>query len=86
MNSILISLIACACVFGAALLGMFLRATLPDTHLNHEILFDKIQELSLQTNIQHALQAQASNMAVDIGKMRWMMFEQGATPSACHCW
>jgi len=26
-----------------------------------------------------ALEAQASNMAVDIGKMRWMMVEQGST-------
>ena len=41
-----------------------------------EILFDKIQELSPQNNTQHALQAQASSMAISIGKMRWLLFEQ----------
>jgi hypothetical protein len=181
VNSIVISLITCGCVFGAALLGIFLRAILPDTHLSDaskdtvrlgmgmiatmaalvlgllvasaksfydppssdltqmsaniilldrvlarygpetkdardvlhgavahtldliwpqerqdhsqldpraasgEILFDKIQELSPQTNIQHAAHAQASSLAIDIGKIRWLLFEQGtnsvSTPS-----
>ena len=34
MSSIAISLIALACVFGAALLGIFLRAVLPEHHLS----------------------------------------------------
>lgn len=34
MSSIAISLIAFACVFGAALLGIFLRAVLPEHHLS----------------------------------------------------
>src|SRR5215467_15321036 len=36
MNSITISLIAFGCVFGAALLGMFLRGHLPEHHLNED--------------------------------------------------
>jgi hypothetical protein len=44
-----------------------------------EILYDKIQALSPQNDAQHALQAQALSMAVDLGKLRWLMFEQGST-------
>jgi len=35
--------------------------------------------VSAQNDAQHALQAQASSMAVDLGKLRWLMFEQGST-------
>jgi hypothetical protein len=44
-----------------------------------EILYDKIQALSPKNDYQHALQAQASGMAIDLGKLRWLMFEQGST-------
>jgi hypothetical protein len=36
MNSVTISLIAFACIFGAALLGMFLQGHLPEHHLNED--------------------------------------------------
>jgi len=42
-----------------------------------EILYDKIEALSPTTDVQRALQAQASSMAVDLGKLRWLMFQQG---------
>jgi hypothetical protein len=42
-----------------------------------EILYDKIQALSPTTEVQRTLQAQASSMAVELGKLRWLMFEQG---------
>jgi hypothetical protein len=172
MNYIAIRLIVLACVFGAALIGMFLRAVLPEQHLSAdskdtvrlgigvistmaalvlgllvasaknfydaqsseltqmsanvilldrvlahygpeakeardllrgavartlnliwhqdhsemvptatggEVLYDKIQALSPKNDAQHALQAQASSMAIDLGKLRWLMFEQGST-------
>jgi hypothetical protein len=41
-----------------------------------EILYDKIQALSPQNDAQRALKAQASSMAIDLGKLRWLMFEQ----------
>jgi hypothetical protein len=44
-----------------------------------EILYDKIQELSPKNDTQRSLQAQALNMGIDIGKMRWMMFEQAGS-------
>jgi hypothetical protein len=44
-----------------------------------EIVFDKIQELSPKNDIQHSLQAQALSMAIDLGKTRWLMFEQGSS-------
>jgi hypothetical protein len=44
-----------------------------------EIVYDKIQALSPTTDVQRALRAQASSMAVDMGKLRWLMFEQGTT-------
>src|SRR5260221_12149801 len=44
-----------------------------------EILYDKIQALSPQNDVQGALKAQASSMAIDLGKLRWLMFEQENT-------
>ena len=44
-----------------------------------EIVLDKIQELSPKNDTQRTLQAQALNMAIDLGKMRWLMFEQGGS-------
>jgi hypothetical protein len=44
-----------------------------------EILYDKIQALSPTTDVQRTLKAQASSMAVELGKLRWLMFEQGTT-------
>ena len=44
-----------------------------------EILYDKIQALSPQNDAQRALKAQASSMAVDLGKLRWLLFEQEST-------
>ncbi len=44
-----------------------------------EIILDKIQELSPKSDTQRSLQAQALNMAIDLGKMRWLMFEQGSS-------
>jgi hypothetical protein len=41
-----------------------------------KIIFDKIQELSPKNDAQHSLQAQALSMAIDLGKTRWLMFEQ----------
>jgi hypothetical protein len=36
----------------------------------------KIRALSPKNDIQHAVQAQASSFAVDLAKLRWLMFEQ----------
>ena len=44
-----------------------------------EILYDKIQELSPKNDTQRSLQAQTLNMAIDLGKMRWLMFAQGGS-------
>jgi hypothetical protein len=44
-----------------------------------EVVYDKIQALSPKNDAQHALQAQASSMAIDLGKLRWLMFEQRST-------
>jgi hypothetical protein len=42
-----------------------------------EIIYDKIQALSPNSDAQRGLQAQASSMAIDLGKLRWLMLEQG---------
>ena len=44
-----------------------------------EILYDRIQELSPKDNTQRSLQAQALSMAIDLGKMRWLMFAQAGS-------
>jgi len=43
-----------------------------------EVVFDKIQELSPQTEAQRSLQARALNLATQIGETRWLMFEQAS--------
>jgi hypothetical protein len=42
-----------------------------------EILYDQIQELSPRSDAQRSLQAQALKMAIDLGQLRWLLFEQG---------
>jgi len=41
-----------------------------------EILYDKIQALAPQNDIQHSLQNKALSIAIDLGKTRWLMLEQ----------
>ena len=41
-----------------------------------DAFYDKIQELSPQNEVQRSLQAQALKLSVDIGQMRWLLFEQ----------
>jgi hypothetical protein len=43
-----------------------------------EALFGKIQALSPKDEAQRSLKAKASSIAMDIGQMRWLMYEQGA--------
>jgi hypothetical protein len=45
-----------------------------------EVVYDKIQELSPQNDLQRSLHARALNLAVEIGQIRWLMFEQASIP------
>jgi len=47
------------------------------TAVGAEAFYDKIQELSPQNEVQRSLQAQALKMSIDIGQIRWLLFEQG---------
>ena len=44
-----------------------------------EILYEKIQGLSPKNGTQRSIQGQALSIAVDIGKIRWLMYAQQAT-------
>jgi hypothetical protein len=44
-----------------------------------EIVHEKIQGLSPKNDSQRSLQGQALNIAIDLGKTRWLMYEQEAT-------
>ena len=44
-----------------------------------EILYEKIHALSPQNDAQRSLKTQASNIAVDVAKTRWLMYEQAMT-------
>lgn len=44
-----------------------------------EILYDKIQKLSPKSDSQRSIQSQALSIAIDIGKTRWLMYEQATT-------
>ena len=41
-----------------------------------EILYDKIAGLSPKSDTQRSLKGQALSLAVDLGKTRWLMYEQ----------
>jgi hypothetical protein len=49
------------------------------TSAGGEILFEKIQGLAPKNDPQRLLQSQALNIAVDVGKTRWLMYAQQAT-------
>jgi hypothetical protein len=44
-----------------------------------EILYEKIQGLSPKNDTQRSIQSQALSIVVDIGKTRWLMYEQATT-------
>lgn len=53
----------------------------PGANFRHrEFLFDKIQELSPKDDNQRAVKAQASNLAIQMGQVRWLMFAQSNVP------
>ena len=45
-----------------------------------EIIFDKIQGLSPKDDTQRSLKGQATNVAIQLGQTRWLMFEQRTVP------
>jgi hypothetical protein len=52
------------------------RSSMAPPSAGGEMLFDKVQALSPKNDTQRALQAQASSIAMDLGKTRWLMYEQ----------
>jgi hypothetical protein len=44
-----------------------------------EVLYDEIQELSAKNDAQRSNQAQALSIAISLGQMRWLMYEQRVT-------
>jgi hypothetical protein len=44
-----------------------------------EIMYEKLQGLSPKNDMQRSLQGQALSITVDIGKTRWLIYEQQAT-------
>ena len=51
----------------------------PATSAAGESLYATIQGLSPKTDMQRSLQSQALSMGIEIGKMRWLMYEQATT-------
>ncbi|HEY6307903.1 MAG TPA: hypothetical protein VI488_15745 [Candidatus Angelobacter sp.] len=45
-----------------------------------EVLYDEIQQLSPQNDTQRSIKGQALGVALDVGKTRWLMYEQGSVP------
>ena len=43
-----------------------------------EVFLDKVQELSPKDDKQRALQGQAVSLTMDLGRMRWLQYMQGA--------
>jgi hypothetical protein len=57
-------------------------AQLDPTAARAEALYDKIQALSPRNEAQRAMQTQALNIAVDIGQLRWLLFQQSGSAIA----
>ena len=55
------------------------NSPVPPSAAGGEILFEKIQGLTPKNDPQRSLQSQALSIAVDIGKTRWLMYEQAIT-------
>jgi hypothetical protein len=73
--------------------GMVTRTLDLMSHYNHQqnpemqptlagsdIIHAKIRALSPKNDIQNSIQTQASSFAMDLGRLRWLMFEQGRNP------
>jgi membrane-bound ClpP family serine protease len=60
-----------------------LKATPPQaaapTAAGVEVFYEKIQGLSPKNETQRSLQSQATSLAMDIGKMRWLVYEQATS-------
>ena len=44
-----------------------------------EIILDKVEELAPKTEAQRSYQSQAQSLAMNIGQMRWLLFEQSGS-------
>jgi len=44
-----------------------------------EVFFNSIQKLSPQNDVQRSLKSQVAQIAIDLGQMRWLLFEQTET-------
>jgi hypothetical protein len=50
--------------------------------IGSEVIFDKIQALSPKSEAERSLQSQALNLAMAVGKTRWLLFAQGSNSVA----
>lgn len=55
------------------------HAQLDPAASNNEALYDAIQKLSPQNDVQRSLKSQALGSAMELGQMRWLLFEQSDT-------
>src|SRR5438132_3648564 len=54
-------------------------AELDPSESSGEVFFNSIQKLSPQNDVQRSLKSQAAQIAIDLGQMRWLLFEQTET-------
>ena len=54
-------------------------AELDPSESSGEVFFNSIQKLSPQNDVQRSLKSQAAQIAMDLGQMRWLLFEQTET-------
>ncbi len=54
-------------------------AQLDPSESSGEVFFNSIQKLSPQNDVQRSLKSQAAQIAIDLGQMRWLLFEQTET-------
>ena len=68
-------------VFLPRLAELFARLDSPGVQKGEgEVILDKIELLSPKDDNQRALKAQATNLAIQIGQIRWLIFEQKTIP------
>lgn len=54
-------------------------AAQPPTASVGDAYFDKIQELAPRNDAERALQSQAESMSINLGQLRWLLFEQSGS-------
>jgi len=79
MDSTVVGALVFAVLFGWPDKKLSHAAELDPSESSGEVFFNSIQKPSPQNDVQRSLKSQAAQIAMDLGQMRWLLFEQTET-------